>query len=85
MGIHYLRLLFVVFVIALAISQQSNCRQIYNSNSEEAKSRDKNNFYSRYSWHFSAKALVGSTKDDIDPVYGVSLRTVPQGPNPLHN
>ncbi|KAK7855759.1 hypothetical protein CFP56_026413 [Quercus suber] len=85
MGIHYLRLLLVVFVITLAISQQSNCRQIYKSNSEEAKPGDKNNFYSRYSWHFSAKALVGSTKDDINPIYGVSLRTVPQGPNPLHN
>ncbi|KAG0453321.1 hypothetical protein HPP92_025985 [Vanilla planifolia] len=27
----------------------------------------------------------GSKDDDIDPLYGVSKRIVPQGPNPLHN
>ncbi|GMY30255.1 F-box/LRR-repeat protein [Fagus crenata] len=79
MRIHYLKLSFVVFVITLAISQQSNCRHIYTSKSEEAKPTDK------YSWHFSAKAPEGSGKDDIDPIYGVSLRAVPTGPNPLHN
>jgi len=24
-------------------------------------------------------------EDDVDPMYGVSKRLVPQGPNPLHN
>ncbi|KAL0920484.1 hypothetical protein M5K25_009623 [Dendrobium thyrsiflorum] len=24
-------------------------------------------------------------EDDLDPLYGVSKRFVPQGPNPLHN
>lgn len=75
----HLRLSFVVLVIMLAISQQSTCRHIHKSIREENKQTDD------LSWHFSARAPEGSDKDDIDPSYGVSLRGVPGGPNPLHN
>lgn len=52
---------------------------------EETKQTGKSKSNSQFSWHFSEKAPEGSTKDDIDPINGVSLRAVPGGPNPLHN
>jgi hypothetical protein len=85
MGPQYLRLSFVVFVIILTISQQSTCRYMSKRVSEKTKRRENFNSSSQFSWHFSAKGQEGYGKDDIDPAFGVSLREVPAGPNPLHN
>lgn len=45
----------------------------------------KTDSYFQFSWHFSAKAPMVSGKDETDTIYGVSHRTIPEGPNPLHN
>lgn len=82
MGTQYLRLSFVVFVIILTISQQSSCRFMHKSMSEKTK---RFNSYSQFSWHFSAKGQEGYRKEDTGRAYGVSVRAVPGGPNPLHN
>ncbi|KAG6619713.1 hypothetical protein I3842_Q087200 [Carya illinoinensis] len=74
MGIQHLRLPLLVFVVILAISQQSTCRHIRKNMVEKTKQTDIFNSSSE-----------GSDKDDIEPTYGVSLPAVPGGPNPLHN
>ncbi|KAF9602604.1 hypothetical protein IFM89_030210 [Coptis chinensis] len=44
-------------------------------------------FSAPFSWRrYSAKSSSqGSNNGEHDPIYGVSDRLVPQGPNPLHN
>ncbi|KAG2681230.1 hypothetical protein I3843_11G134600 [Carya illinoinensis] len=85
MGSQYLRVSFVVLVIILALSQQSTCRHIHKNMGEKTKQTDKFNFSSKFSRYFSTESGEGSNKVGTDPTYGVSLRQVPGGPNPLHN
>ncbi|CAL5356111.1 unnamed protein product [Camellia sinensis] len=72
----------ILIVMMLAISQISNGRHIHRITTEES-STDKFNF--KFSQHFSAEAPEESRNNEADPVYQVSHRTVPGGPNPLHN
>ncbi|KAF3448535.1 hypothetical protein FNV43_RR09248 [Rhamnella rubrinervis] len=78
---------FLMIMFILMVTQFSTCRHLHRITSEETnKPADKNEFYTRFSWHSSAKAAEGSTKyEHMDPSHGVSLRVVPTGPNPLHN
>ncbi|BFG31683.1 hypothetical protein CerSpe_179570 [Prunus speciosa] len=86
MRIQHLRVVCVVFMIMLMISQISSYRHIHRVTAKESKQTDKSESYSRFSWHFSTESPEGSSsRDEIGPRKGVSLREVPQGPNPLHN
>ncbi|CAL9030036.1 unnamed protein product [Prunus brigantina] len=85
MRIQHLRVVCVVFMIMLMISQISSYRHIHRVTAKESKT-DKSEPYSRFSWHFSTEAPeVSSSRDEIGHLKRVSLREVPQGPNPLHN
>lgn len=84
MGIQKLRFPLLIFIIMLAISQLSSCRHIRQA-SEEAQQASKAEFEPRFSTHSSAPAPGEYGGDEIDPIYGVSHRSVPGGPNPLHN
>ncbi|KAJ6415230.1 hypothetical protein OIU84_004089 [Salix udensis] len=80
------RLSFIFLMIILATSQLSSCRHLHIKIGDQNKPRAEAQVFTQFSWHFPAKASQGSSKDEIDdPVYGVSYRTVPGGPNPLHN
>jgi len=75
-----------LIIIILAISQLSSCRHLHIKIGDQNKQRAEADVFTQLSWHFPAKASEGSSKDEIDdPVYGVSYRAVPGGPNPLHN
>ncbi|KAJ0106249.1 hypothetical protein Patl1_18742 [Pistacia atlantica] len=72
---------FLVLLIILAACQLSSSRYLHTTTSEETSTE----FHPTFSWHFPAKAPESSGKEATDPLYGVSYRTVPGGPNPLHN
>ncbi|CAN6579205.1 unnamed protein product [Malus baccata var. baccata] len=84
MRIQHLRFVCVAFMIMLMISQISSYRRIDRMKFEGAKQTEKTGFYSRNSWHVSREAPEEGSRV-TDRVTGVSLREVPQGPNPLHN
>lgn len=80
------RLSFIFLMIILASSQLSSCRHLHIKIDDQNNPRAEAQVFTQFSWHFPAKASQGSSKGEIDdPVYGVSYRTVPGGPNPLHN
>lgn len=86
MGIQKLRFpLLVIFIIMLAISQLSSCRHIRQASEEAQQQASKAQFKTWFSRHSSAPAPGEYDGDEIDPIYGVSHRSVPGGPNPLHN
>ncbi|KAI5601515.1 hypothetical protein POPTR_001G107400v4 [Populus trichocarpa] len=77
---------FLFLMIILAISQLSSCRYLHINIRDQTNQTVETDVSTQFSWHFTAKAPEGSNKDEIDdPVYGASYRTVPGGPNPLHN
>ncbi|PSS04151.1 CLE14p like [Actinidia chinensis var. chinensis] len=79
---------FPIFILViLTITQLSNGRHLHNRITTEAtQERSTNEFYSQFSNHFSTEAAAAAPeKSRNDLVYGVSHRTVPGGPNPLHN
>ncbi|KDP25472.1 hypothetical protein JCGZ_20628 [Jatropha curcas] len=80
-------LTFLVLIIILSDSQLSSCRhlKLQREIDDQTKETPKPVLSPEISWHFPAQAPQGSVKDEIDPVYGVSFRKVPGGPNPLHN
>lgn len=77
----------VIIIIILAISQLSSCRHVHKriSDDQETKQIDTTEIHTKFSWHFPAKAPEESRKEVANPIYGVSYRAVPGGPNPLHN
>ncbi|KAK4338397.1 hypothetical protein RND71_042884 [Anisodus tanguticus] len=82
MKIHYPSLQFLLIMIILSTSQLSSCRKVQEITPTNTHQR----FNSRFSWHNSAPAPKRSrNEDNIDQRYRVSHRTVPGGPNPLHN
>ncbi|CAK7335493.1 unnamed protein product, partial [Dovyalis caffra] len=78
---------FLFLMIILAVSQLSSCRHLHiNLGDQTKKAAAETEVSPQFSLHFPAQAPEGSSKDEKDdPVYGVSFRTVPGGPNPLHN
>ncbi|XVF10642.1 hypothetical protein REPUB_Repub07fG0200000 [Reevesia pubescens] len=74
---------FIFFMIILATIQLSSCRYIHRSLSSEADQQTTNTEFS--TWHFPAKSPEASRAENSQPIYEVSYRTVPGGPNPLHN
>ncbi|XVF13163.1 hypothetical protein REPUB_Repub08aG0184600 [Reevesia pubescens] len=75
---------FMFFMIILAATiNLSSCRYIHRSLiSEAVQQTSKTQFYT---WHFPAKFPETLRAENRQPIYGVSYRTVPGGPNPLHN
>ena len=71
-------------MIMLMISQISSYRHIDRMEVRGAKQTEKTGFYSRNSWHVSTESPEEGSRV-TDQNNGVSLREVPQGPNPLHN
>lgn len=80
MAVQYSRFSIVMFMIILMISQLSSCCEARRCLSKEINQKQSSN-----SFHFYTKTHQGSSRDEIHPIYGVSLRDVPGGPNPLHN
>ncbi|KAK4365346.1 hypothetical protein RND71_016704 [Anisodus tanguticus] len=82
MKIHYPSFQFLLIMVILSTIQLSSWRKIQEITPTNTQQR----FNSRFSWHNSAPAPKKSrNEDDIDQSYRVSHRTVPGGPNPLHN
>lgn len=74
---------FIILMIILAINQQSSCRYLHRMvGTEETKKTAATEIFTR---HFPAEAPQRSRKEVANSAYGVSYRTVPGGPNPLHN
>ncbi|XWS61806.1 hypothetical protein CRYUN_Cryun07bG0156900 [Craigia yunnanensis] len=73
---------FMFFMIILATIHLSSCRYIHRSLSSEAEQTINTEFSTR---HFPAKSPEASRAEKSQPIYEVSYRTVPGGPNPLHN
>lgn len=79
------RLSFLFLTTMLIIAQLSSCRTIQRRGDELHRSLTAK-FFPKFAKQVSTKSFKdNNTKDQIDPVYGVSMREVPGGPNPLHN
>ncbi|KAK3434398.1 hypothetical protein EUGRSUZ_D01882 [Eucalyptus grandis] len=79
------KLMFLLLTTMLIIAQLSSCRSIQRTGDESHRSLTAK-FFPKYAQQVSTKAFEdNNSKDEIDPVYGVSKREVPGGPNPLHN
>ncbi|KAH7864262.1 hypothetical protein Vadar_027619 [Vaccinium darrowii] len=85
MAIQHSNVFPLLIMLILAVSHLSDGRQIPRISSEEAHQISVE-FALRSSNDFSAAAAAaGASPNEADPVYGASYRTVPAGPNPLHN
>lgn len=82
------RFQFQLLISALIISAHlASCRSIGGRTEVSVKSPTVE-FYSRFGRRFPAKILgtrSRESKAETDPIYGVSKRAVPGGPDPLHN
>lgn len=85
MGVQYPAVPFLVIMVMLTFGQFSTCRDIHRSAIEGTKTEIKTQFRSPFPWHFPAAAPAEAKSVGTDPIYGTSDRTVPGGPNPLHN
>ncbi|KAI4315392.1 hypothetical protein L6164_028207 [Bauhinia variegata] len=89
MAVQYARLPFVTFmIIPMMTTELSSCCQNRRCMSKEIKQQThESNSFPHFSWHthVNRNAKQEPSRDDVHPIYGVSLRDVPGGPNPLHN
>ncbi|OVA14107.1 hypothetical protein BVC80_1787g197 [Macleaya cordata] len=77
-------ILFTFLIILVVIQLPSFSYSYRPLNGKEP--RLKIEYLARFSSRLSAVSpSPDSSKNDIDPIYGVSKRLVPGGPNPLHN
>lgn len=74
-------------MVMLTFSQLSNCRDIKRIKIEgmETDFKPVPELVPTFSRHFHASALVEGEHDSGHPAYSMSDRTVPGGPDPLHN
>ncbi|KAI4326985.1 hypothetical protein L6164_019494 [Bauhinia variegata] len=86
MAVQYSRFSFVIFMIILMMTPKlSSCCQNRRCMSKEIKQQTpESNSFPQFSW-YTHVAKQEPSRDEIYPIYGVSLRDVPGGPNPLHN
>ncbi|KAG4135148.1 hypothetical protein ERO13_D08G198700v2 [Gossypium hirsutum] len=75
-------LLFIIIIILSSTIAFSSCRYIHRSLSNEDEQPSKTDFFA---WHFPTKSSEESKAEKSRPIHEVSYRTVPGGPNPLHN
>ncbi|KAF7828297.1 CLE15 protein [Senna tora] len=86
MAVQYSRILFGMFMIILMISQLSCCCEARRCPSKEIKQTENRSSIHGFPNHFYTKTQEeGPSRNEVHPIYGVSLRDVPGGPNPLHN
>ncbi|KAK7318273.1 hypothetical protein RJT34_02972 [Clitoria ternatea] len=88
MAVQYSRLsLLILMIILLMISQLSSCCEARRWMSKQIKQTEKSSTFQQFSfsWHYYRKIQQGPRTEEVHPIYGVSLRDVPGGPNPLHN
>ncbi|OMO79472.1 hypothetical protein CCACVL1_13651 [Corchorus capsularis] len=77
---------FIIIILLLTTTiQLSSGRYIHRSLSSSETEAEETEFSTNHSWHSSAKSPEASMADKSQPIYDVSYRTVPGGPNPLHN
>jgi len=87
MAVQYSRLSLLILMTILMLSQLSSCCKAGRWMSKEIKQKEKSTSSQRLSisWLFYRKTQQGPSTEKVHPIYGVSLRDVPGGPNPLHN
>lgn len=86
MGVQYPAVPFLVITVMLTFGQLSTCRDIHRSAIEGTKTTEiKTQFSSPFPCHFPTAAPAEAKSVGTHPIYGTSDRTVPGGPNPLHN
>ncbi|KAG4998964.1 hypothetical protein AAZX31_08G012200 [Glycine max] len=87
MTVQYSRLSLLILIITLMIGQLSSCCKAGRWMSKEIKQKENSSSsqQSSISWHFYTKTQQVPSTEEVHPIYGVSLRDVPGGPNPLHN
>ncbi|KAJ1406034.1 hypothetical protein SESBI_25486 [Sesbania bispinosa] len=88
MAVQYSRLSLLILMVILMISQLSSCCAATRWMRKEVKQTEKRSSFQQFSispWHFYTKTQQGPSTKEVHPIYGVSLRDVPGGPNPLHN
>nr|DAD18839.1 TPA_asm: hypothetical protein HUJ06_020302 [Nelumbo nucifera] len=78
---------FVFLLVILTLGQISSSRFfIHGATKEKADPRSRTQASTPFSWRFSAvPPSPNPSRSNTDPVFGVSGRAVPGGPNPLHN
>lgn len=79
------RVSFLFIVVMLTFTQLSNCGNLQRSTTKGTKTAMKPDLHSSFPSRFPAKAPVAINNPHTDPIFGMSERTVPGGPNPLHN
>ncbi|XWS50544.1 hypothetical protein CRYUN_Cryun12cG0095900 [Craigia yunnanensis] len=79
--------LFLTFFIILGFSRVTSCRYINQATSKEIDQRLRDKYSPIFLISFSAIRGLGKpgTSKMINSVHAVSHRSVPGGPNPLHN
>ncbi|GAU19484.1 hypothetical protein TSUD_77280 [Trifolium subterraneum] len=87
MAVQYSRLSLLILMIILITSQLSSCCDATRWMSKGIKQTQKRSSFQQFSvsLHFYSKTQQGPNTQEVHPIYGVSLRDVPGGPNPLHN
>ncbi|KAF7147542.1 hypothetical protein RHSIM_Rhsim03G0179400 [Rhododendron simsii] len=77
----------IVIIIVLARLQVSSCRHLdRHARTEESEQRLRAKFYSAFLKYFGTIPKYHRAEDKgYDPVFAVSRRLVPAGPNALHN
>ncbi|CAL0312673.1 unnamed protein product [Lupinus luteus] len=87
MEVQHSRLSFLILMVILIISQFSSCSEASRWMSEEIKKTERGSTFQKFSIskNFYTKTEQGPSTVQVHPIYGVSLRGVPGGPNPLHN
>ncbi|CAL5364358.1 unnamed protein product [Camellia sinensis] len=79
-------ILVIFFIITLLLVHIASCRHIHQTRNEEAEQRLRAKYFSTFSKYLSAiHARAENRKNNSPAAYEVSHRTVPCGPNPLHN
>lgn len=67
----------IILMMMLTITHHSNCRDIRRIIAQETEQIFKESeIFPPQEW---------SNDEEVDPIYGASDRSVPGGPNPLHN
>ncbi|KAE9614154.1 hypothetical protein Lalb_Chr05g0224961 [Lupinus albus] len=87
MEVQHSRLSFLILMIILIISHLSSCCEASRWMSKEIKKTERSSTFQKYSIsnNFNTETQQGPSTVQVHPIYGVSLRGVPGGPNPLHN
>lgn len=87
MGTQYPRVPFLFIMVMLTFTQLSNCHDMKRVTIEgtEMEFKPEPEFRSPFSTHFPAAVPIEAKNDGVEPIYGMSDRTVPGGPDPLHN